>query len=75
MFIKDLITQLQKLIEEHEPLKEQMGEAEIMIDVFSKADNQNKRNCTIYEYGGFSPRIEIERSADGVYPILSAFKG
>ena len=69
MKTKDLISKLQKLIEEHEPLREMMGEHEIVIDVFVKYLGTH-----VFEYCGFSTNIPIEKSSDGVYDIISAFK-
>lgn len=67
MKTKDLIAQLQKLVDDHEPHIEVMGDHEIVIDVFGKQEGHK------FEYLGFSPDIRIEYSADGVYPILTAF--
>lgn len=69
MITKDLIKKLEQLVADHEPCVEVMGEHEIMIDMFD-----NKEPGQLFEYGGFSPEINIEKSADGVYDILSAFK-
>jgi len=68
MITKDLIKKLQKLVDEHEPHIDVMGEHEIMIDVF-KHTEYNK----YFEYAGFSPDIHIDLSDDGVYEILCAF--
>jgi hypothetical protein len=67
MKTKDLIIKLQELIDAHEPLKEVMGEHEIVIDQFSKLSNGD------FEYKGFSGDIKVEQSADGVHDILSGF--
>lgn len=67
MQTKDLIKQLQALVDRHEPDVEVMGEHEIMIDVWTKDFSDQ-----IWQYSGFSPNIEITYSADGVYPILAA---
>lgn len=62
MLLKDLIKQLQDLYNSYdEDYLSVMGEPEIMIDVFL-----NK------SYQGFSPNIEISKSNDGVYDIISA---
>lgn len=68
MKTKDLIKQLQKLVDEHEEHIPVMGEHEIVIDVWRLVDLENHR----FEYMGFSPNIQITYSADGVYPILAA---
>jgi hypothetical protein len=44
-----------------------MGEPEIMIDCFKKVEQG------VFHYAGFNDQIKIERSTDGVYPILSGF--
>lgn len=62
----DLIALLQKLVDEHEPHKEMLGEHEVMIDVWRKGYDNN------WHYRGFSPNIEIGISEDGVYPIIQA---
>ena len=70
MLLKDLIKKLQVLyeIETADGSLEVMGEPEIMIDTFEK----NYGN--LYNYAGFDKEINIERSGDGVYHILSRFK-
>lgn len=68
MKTKDLIKQLQAMVDEHEKSGaiEVMGEHEIVIDVWRKSDKN------LWSYKGFSPNIEITYSADGVYPIIAA---
>lgn len=44
-----------------------MGEPEIMIDCFKRTSPGE------FAYAGFNDKIEIQRSSDGVYPILNAF--
>ena len=70
MLLKDLIKRLQVLyeIETADGSLEIMGEPEIMIYTFEK----NYGN--LYNYAGFDKEINIERSGDGVYHILSRFK-
>lgn len=68
MKTKDLILKLQQLIDAHEPLLDMMGEHEIVIDVFESAGNHH------FTYKGFTSDIKIEKSGDGVYDIISAFK-
>lgn len=50
---------------------EVMGEHEIVIDVWQCRGIYPDKPCT-WEYVGFSPNILIDRSGDGVYPILVA---
>lgn len=64
----DLIAQLQALVDAHADHVWMMGEHEIMIDVFAK--NAEGRSFT---YVGFSPDINIEKTSDGVYDVLSAW--
>ncbi len=67
MITKDLIKQLQKLVDAHEPHVKDMGEHDIMIDVFAK----NKEGT--FDYAGFSSYIPIELSSDCCYHVLTAF--
>ena len=67
MQLKLLIEQLQTLYEKEMIHADVMGEPEIMIDCFKKVATGS------FEYGGFSDKIEIQRSSDGVYPILNGF--
>lgn len=69
MITKDLIALLQKLVDEHAPHVEVMGEHEIMIDVFE----EDKEHPHLFVYKGFSPDIQVELSSDSVYHILSRF--
>lgn len=69
MRIKDLIARLEALYNTYDDeYKKIMGEPEIMIDVFKRVPNTNYT-----EYSGFSQKINIDKSGDGVYDILSAF--
>lgn len=72
MLIKDLISQLEALYNEYTDAdKAILGEPEIVIDVFKRVYPDS---CNfLREYAGYSGFIKIERSNDGVYPILSAF--
>lgn len=66
MYIKDLITQLVELYGvEYD--REYNPHPEVMIDVFLE-DGDHK-----FKYVGFDRDIQITRSGDGVYPILTAF--
>lgn len=70
MLLKDLINKLQELYD-NETSRESLevfGEPEIMIDTFEK----NYGN--LFNYSGFDKEINIERSGDGVYLLLSRFK-
>lgn len=67
MKTKDLIAQLQKLVDEHEPHEWIMGEHEIVIDMFKRKEGGG------FNYAGFSPDIKIELTDDGVYHIFNAF--
>jgi hypothetical protein len=67
MLLKDLIEQLQALYEKEMLHADLFGEPEIMIDCFKKVEQG------VFHYAGFNNRIKIERSADGVYPIISGF--
>ena len=65
MKTKDLIKQLQDMVDAHEEYIPVMGEHEIVIDVWGNLKN-------LWVYKGYSPNIEITYSADGMYPILAA---
>jgi hypothetical protein len=67
MLIKTLIEQLQTLYEAEMIHADVMGEPEIMIDCFKQVEQG------VFQYAGFSNQVKIERSADGVYAILSGF--
>lgn len=67
MQLKLLIEQLQTLYESEMIHYDVMGEPEIMIDCFKKVEPG------VFHYAGFDNQIKIERSSDGVYPILSGF--
>jgi hypothetical protein len=67
MNLKDLITQLQALYDIESQYADVMGEPEIIIDVFKKVGEHH------FQYAGFSKDIRIDRSSDGVYPIINAF--
>lgn len=69
MLLKDLIAQLQELYDKEMEHFDVMGEPVIMIDVFRHASEGDR----LFEYAGFSPFIDIERSQDGVYPLINAF--
>ncbi len=71
MQLKSLIEELQKLYDSYDDeYKMVMGEPEIMIDVFSKNPNHVAGE---FNYAGFSNRITIEKTDDGVYDVLCAF--
>ena len=67
MQLKLLIEQLQTLYEAEMIHADVMGEPEIMIDCFKRVEPG------VFQYAGFSNQVRIERSADGVYAILSGF--
>ena len=67
MQLKLLIEQLQTLYEAEMIHADVMGEPEIMIDCFKRVEQG------VFQYAGFNNQVRIERSADGVYAILSGF--
>lgn len=68
MRIRDLINMLEDLYDEEMKNYDVMGEPEIAIDVFS-INREGDR-----EYAGIHlGDIKIDRTADGVYPVLTAF--
>ena len=71
MLVKDLIKDLEKIIEDNRSLEDVMGEATIAIDVFKEISPGQG----FYRYAGFQDRfpIKITYSGDGVYAMLSAF--
>jgi hypothetical protein len=67
MLIKDLIARLQELYDQEAPHIDVMGEPEICIDVFKKVGNR-------FEYAGIhTGDFVFDRTADGVYNVISAF--
>lgn len=68
MYIKDLIVLLSKHYVEEMKHADVLGEPEIMIDVFKQVPGS-----THFTYGGIVHDVRVERSADGVYLILSKF--
>ena len=67
MQLKLLIEQLQTLYESEMLHYDVMGEPEIMIDCFKRTAPGE------FVYAGFSDKVEIQRSSDGVHLILNAF--
>lgn len=72
MLAKLLVELLEKLIEEHEPHKEQMGELDIMIDTFTYTPSGTAGIPGDWKYAGFSPNIESQLTEDGGYHVLAA---
>lgn len=69
MKLIDLIHQLEDLYYSYDDeYRSFAGEPEIMIDTFDSVGDHK------FEYVGFSPDIYIDKSADGVYDIIRAFK-
>lgn len=72
MILKDLIKKLQELENSYDAeYRAVMGEPDIVIDVFREIPGMPLH----FQYAGFSQDIKITYSADGVYPILTAFIG
>ena len=71
MKTKDLIKQLQDMVDAHEKsgAAEMLGEHEIMLDVFKEAEGPGH----FFQYAGFSDVITFGKSADGVYDIINGF--
>lgn len=71
MLAKDLIKLLEELIERHKPAEDMMGPCQITIDVFS----ESKEHPGLFKYRGINndQDIKITYTADGVYPVLTAF--
>lgn len=67
MKIKTLIEQLQTLYEKELEYADVMGEPEIMIDCFKRVEQG------VFHYAGFTDKVEIQRSDDGVYLIINGF--
>jgi hypothetical protein len=66
MLIKDLIDQLQELYKKEMKYYDILGDPEIMIDCFERMAPST------FKYKGFSKDIVIQRSNDGIYPIITA---
>jgi hypothetical protein len=67
MKIKELIEQLQTLYEKELEYVDVMGEPEIMVDCFKRVEQG------VFHYAGFTDKVEIQRSEDGVYLIINGF--
>lgn len=71
MLLKDFIVQLQALYDSHtDDWKIKHGEPEIMVDSFRMVDQ--KRMLCMYQ--GFDENIEVVKSDDGQYNIISGFE-
>lgn len=66
MLVKDLIKLLEELLKEHEPMKEVMGEAVILMDVYEYCGDHK------FVYTGVDHDIILSYTPDGVYPVLAA---
>jgi hypothetical protein len=71
MLAADLIKLIEAEIERHKAVEDMMGPCEIMFDHFAFLPGPSGD----IEYHGFSPDAEIQRTEDGVYPILTAIGG
>lgn len=70
MRLIDFIADLQNLYNSYsDEYKSTVGEPEIVIDIFS----QSKKDAMEYKYSGYSDKIKIEKSEDGIFDVLSAF--
>ena len=69
MLLKDLIKQLQEIYDKGATPEylEIFGEPEIMIDCFKRVEQG------VFHYAGFTDKVEIQRSDDGVYLIINGF--
>ena len=71
MLLKDFISQLQTLYDSHtDDWKIKNGEPEIMVDSFRVVDQ--KRMLCMYQ--GFDENIEVVKSDDEQYNIISGFE-
>ena len=68
MLVDDLIKLLEDLKEKHKAVEDMMGPCEVMFDFYDL--NENQMHGFIYK--GFTKNAEIQFTADGVYPILTA---
>jgi hypothetical protein len=69
MLTKDLIKLLQDKLERDKQHEHIMGESTIEIDCFAPV-----KDTHFFTYNGFSPNIEIDKTTDGLYDILSCFQ-
>ena len=69
MLIKDLITKLEALYQEEMAHYDELGEPAIYIDTFKHVPN----DLSQYNYNGVSYDIKFDRTADGVFLVMSAF--
>jgi hypothetical protein len=69
MLLLDLIRELEDLYYSYdEEYRAVMGEPEIMIDTFALIGDHK------FQYAGFGKDIYIDKTADGVYDVIRAFK-
>ena len=66
MLVRDLIKDLEALLERHKLMEEMMGPAVIMFDYYEDYDVGE------YNYAGIVKDAVIDYTADGVYPVLTA---
>jgi hypothetical protein len=67
MLIQDLIRRLQELYDQEAAHVDVMGEPEICIDVFEEVDGHR-------QYAGIhTGDFVFDKTADGVYNVISAF--
>ena len=66
MLVRDLIKDLQALIERNKPMEEMIGEAVIMFDYY-KDYNDGSHDS---RYAGIVRDAVIDYRGDGVYPVL-----
>jgi hypothetical protein len=71
MYLKDFISALQELYDTYaDEYKDLAGEPEITIDKFEKINT--KTFTHLYEFKGVSPDIQVRRTYDGVFLVLTA---
>ena len=68
MLAKDLIALLEQKIIDHEPMKEMMGELDLVVDRFKKIDETHT-----FHYVGWDPNIQLEFDITTGHFIINAF--
>ena len=68
MLAKDLIALLEQKIKEHEPMKEMMGELDLVVDRFEKVGDTHA-----FKYVGWDPNIQLEFDITTGHFIINAF--
>ena len=68
MLVRDLIKELEALIERNKSMEDMLGEAVIMFDYYKDYGDGSLDS----RYAGIVPDAYVDYTSDGVYPVLIA---